>query len=402
MPSLKYNDLDADLAARLATLDARTRRRSLHTLDGAIGAHIRRDGRELILACSNDYLGLAADPRLIAAAHAALDAAGSGAGASRLISGHMRAHAELEATIAAWKGTEAALVFNSGYHANVGTITALVGRGDIVYSDALNHASIIDGCRLSRATVRVYPHADMAALDAMLAADAVHGGRRLVVSDAVFSMDADEAPLAALVEICARHGAWLMLDEAHSAGLLGPEGRGLAADLGLAAQVPIQMGTLGKALGSFGAYVAGSQVLIDWLVNRARSLIYTTALPPAVCAASRAAIEIVRSDDNLRARALANAAALRSALHAQGWRVLPGRVPIVPVIVGDDAATMALAKRLEARGILAVGIRPPTVPEGTARIRVTVTAAHSDADIAAIVAAFGDANQAPGPSADQD
>lgn len=380
--------ISAALAAGLADLDARSRRRRLRVIDGAQGSHVEVEGRRMLLACSNDYLGLAADPRLVRAATEAMQRWGFGAGASRLISGSMTAHQALEAQLAAWKGSEAALLFNSGWHANVGTIAALVGPADIVYSDALNHASLIDGCRLSRATVRVYPHADAAALDGLLAADSARGGRRLVVTDSVFSMEGDEAPLCDLAQVCTRHGASLMVDEAHATGLLGPDGQGLVAELGLQDRVMVQMGTLGKALGSFGAYIAGSRTLVDWLVNRARSFVFTTALPPALAAATSEAVRIVQCEPERRAHVLALAAELRHLLTADGWRVLPGRLPIIPVVIGPDDATMTLAGRLAEAGILATGIRPPTVPEGTSRIRLTLTAAHSAADVAAIAAVF--------------
>ena len=379
---------DERLASTLAGLSAAARRRMLRDIATPVGPHVTVAGRELVLCASNDYLGLANDPRLKAAAIAATQSWGTGSGASRLISGSLTPHHQLEVAVAEWKGTEAALVFNSGYHANVGVLSALLSEEDIVYSDALNHASIIDGCRLSKASIRVYRHADVAHLSELLTADARRGGLRLIVTDSVFSMDADEAPLAALCDIAERFGAWLMVDEAHAGGVLGPEGAGLVSDLGLGARVQIQMGTFGKALGSFGAYVAGAQALIDVLVNRARSFVFTTALPPAVVAANLAAIDIVANDNALRARAIARGAALHQGLAKLGLNVLPGRVPIVPVVIGADGETMALADRLFALGILAVGIRPPTVPEGTARIRLTVSAAHSDADIATIVRAF--------------
>lgn len=386
-------DWPAWIEASLADLDRQTRRRVLRRIDSARGPRVRIDGRELLLCASNDYLALTADPRLADAARAALGQWGMGAGASRLISGSMGPHHELESRIAEWKGTEAALLFNSGWHANVGTIAALCGPGDRVYSDALNHASLIDGCRLSRAEIRVWPHRDVEALAAMLEADARQPGRRLIVTDSVFSMDADEAPLAALCDLAERHGAWLMVDEAHATGLLGPRGQGLVADLGLGDRVAVQMGTLGKALGCFGAYVAGSRALIELLVNRARSFVFTTALPPAVAAAAQTAIDIAEHEPERRRRVQALAAELRKRLRAQGWTVLPGRVPILPVLVGDDAETMALAARLYAAGVFGVGIRPPTVPEGTSRIRLTLTAAHDEHDLDAILAAFG-----PGPN----
>lgn len=382
------DNLGADLAAGLADLDAKSRRRRLRVVEGPQGSHVEVDGRRMLLACSNDYLGLAGDPRLIVAANDATARWGFGAGASRLISGSMAAHHTLEDAIAVWKGSEAALLFNSGWHANVGTIAALVGPGDIVYSDALNHASLIDGCRLSRAAVRIYRHGDPQSLASLLAADAGAGGRRLVVTDSVFSMEGDEAPLVALVEVCEQYGASLMVDEAHATGLLGPSGRGLVAELGMEGRVAIQMGTLGKALGSFGAYIAGSRTLVDWLINRARSFVFTTALPPAVAAAAHAALRIVQDEPERRAHVLALAAALRGRLTQDGWNVLPGRLPIIPVLVGPDDATMALAGRLAEAGILATGIRPPTVPEGTGRIRLTLTAAHGTEDVNAIAAAF--------------
>lgn len=387
--TLLSNQAWQDFAERaLADLNAAGRLRVLRQIESAVGPSVRIGGRDLLLCCSNDYLGLANDARLKAAALAATERWGAGSGASRLIAGSLTPHAELESKIADWKRAEAALLFNSGYQANVGVLQALLGPGDFVYSDALNHASLIDGCRLSRAVVRVYRHGDAAHLAELLQADAKLGGKRLIVSDSVFSMDADEAPLAALCDLAERYGAWLMLDEAHAAGLLGDEGAGLASDLGLSQRVHIQMGTLGKALGSFGAYIAGSRRLIDLLINRARSFVFTTALPPAVAAASSAAIDIVRGDSALRRRALARGSDLRRLLAEQGRRVLPGRAPIVPVLVGRDDQTMALAQKLYTRGVFAVGIRPPTVPEGGARIRLTVSAAHSPAQIQTVAEAF--------------
>jgi len=385
------NAIEQQWAAELDALAAAERRRYLRRISSAQGPQVTIEGRRRILACSNDYLGLAADSRLVAAAEQAMAEAGFGAGASRLVSGSMDAHHRLEAALAAWKQTEAAVVFNSGYHANIGTIGALVGPSDIVYSDALNHASIIDGVRLSRAQKRIYPHADTDALAARLAEDRDAGGRRLIVTDSIFSMDGDAAPLATLCTLAERYGAILMIDEAHAAGVLGPAGRGLAAELDLAQHVHVQMGTLGKALGSFGAYVAGSQTLIDLLVNKARSLIFTTALPPAVCAAATRAVDIVRAEADRRRQVLAHARRLRESLRDQGWHVPAGRSPILPVIVGADGDALALSARLWDRGIWAACIRPPTVPEGTARIRLTVTAAHTRDDVEQIAAAFAGA-----------
>ncbi|MGH7787354.1 MAG: aminotransferase class I/II-fold pyridoxal phosphate-dependent enzyme, partial [Candidatus Binatia bacterium] len=279
---------DAWLRDDLRRLAAVGLQRALRPVDGAQGARVLVDGRAVLALCSNNYLGLADHPALIEAAIEATRTYGVGAGASRLISGSMRPHHELEARLAAFKHSEAALLFTSGYHANLGTIAALVGPGDAVFSDALNHASLIDGCRLSRAATYVYPHVDLAGLEERLRAAPAR--RRLIVTDSIFSMDGDAAPLAALCDLAEQYDALLMVDEAHATGVLGPHGAGLVEALGLQARVAVQMGTLGKALGSFGAYVAGSRAMIDYLINHARTFIFTTALPPAVVAAAGAAL----------------------------------------------------------------------------------------------------------------
>ncbi len=361
--------------------------RALRAVDGAQDTHLVIDGRRVLSLCSNNYLGLANHPALIEAACAATRAVGFGAGASRLISGSMRAHHALEARLAAFKGTDASLLFTSGYHANLGAITALVGPGDAVFSDALNHASLIDGCRLSRAAVHVYPHADLAALEERLRV--VPARRRLIVTDSVFSMDGDVAPLAAICDLAERYDAMVLVDEAHATGVLGARGAGLVEALGLQRRVTVQMGTLGKALGAFGAYVAGSAALIELLVNTARTVIFTTALPPAVIAAADAALTLVEREPERRAALRRNAARLRAGLHALGADV-PGdpESHILPVMVGDAAATMALSAALLDAGVFAHGIRPPTVPDGTGRLRVTVMATHTEADIDAALAAF--------------
>ena len=386
--------LDAELAAELAALDARGLRRTLRALGSGSDAEVLVDGRPTLLLSSNNYLGLARHPAVCAAAADAVARWGCGAGASRLVAGHLALHAEVEAALAAFKGTEAALLFPSGYQANVGAITALAGRGDHVFSDALNHASIIDGCRLSGASVHVYPHRDVHALERMLAASSA-GARRLVVTDSVFSMDGDRAPLASLVGLCARYHGHLVLDEAHAAGVLGPHGAGLADAEGLAAEVAVHVGTLGKALGGAGAYVAGSRPLIDLLVNRARSFVYTTALPPAAGAAARAALAVVAAEPERRARVLAHAARLRHGLASLGLRT-DGDTHIVPVQLGDNRAALALSAALLARGVLVQAIRPPTVPVGTARLRVTPMATHTDAHIDRTLDAFADAARAVG------
>jgi 8-amino-7-oxononanoate synthase len=382
------------LAADLAALDAAGLRRHLRVLSSASGPEVLIDGRPVLLLCSNNYLGLATHPRLRGAAAAAVDRWGCGTGASRLIAGTTELHAAVEAKLAALKGTEAALLFPSGYQANLGAITALVGRGDHVYSDAFNHASIVDGCRLSRANVHVFPHRDVRALEAALAATSP-GGRRLVVTDSVFSMDGDRAPLAALARVADAHGALLMVDEAHATGVLGPRGAGLAAAEGLVDRVAVHMGTLGKALGGAGAYVAGSRDLIDLLVNRARSFVYTTGLAPAAVAAAGAALDVLGAEPERRARVLAHAARLRAGLATLGLTA-PGDTHIVPLVVGDNARAVALAEALLARGVLAAAIRPPTVPPGTARLRLTPMATHTPGDIERALAAIADAAQATG------
>jgi 8-amino-7-oxononanoate synthase len=366
--------------------------RTLRPVDGPQNAHVVVDGRRVLCLSSNNYLALANHPAVVEAAVAAVREFGVGSGASRLISGSMRPHHELEDRLAAFKRTEACLLFTSGYHANLGVISSLIGDGDAVFSDALNHASLVDGCRLSRATVCVYPHVDVAALEERLRATPAR--RRLIVTDSVFSMDGDSAPLRAICELAERYDAMVMVDEAHATGVLGPRGAGLLDALGLADRVTVQMGTLGKALGTFGAYVAGSRSLIDLLINRARTFIFTTALPPPVVVAAAAALTIVEREPERRAVLCRHAERLRHGLRAAGYDVRGDDAShIVPVVVGDASATMALSSELLERGVLAHGIRPPTVPNGTARIRATVMATHTDEDIDMAVRAFaGSAN----------
>jgi len=375
-----------DLADELAALDAAGLRRRLRAIGSAPDPEVRIEGRRVLHFCSNNYLGLATHPALRRAAIAAIERWGCGAGASRLVSGHTELHARVEARLAAFKGVEAALLFPTGYHANVGAIGALVGRGDHVYSDALNHASIVDGCRLARATVHVYPHGDARALDAALGATP-RGGRRLIVTDSVFSMDGDRAPLAEIVALAEAHGALVMVDEAHATGVFGPGGAGLASELGVAGRIAVHMGTLGKALGGAGAYVAGSRDLVDVVLNRARSFVYTTALPPASVAAAAAALDVVAAEPERRARVLAHADRLRVGLRALGLDAR-GDTQVVPVWLGDNARAVAFAERLLAAGVLAGAIRPPTVPAGTARLRVTPMATHTSDQIDRALDAF--------------
>jgi 8-amino-7-oxononanoate synthase len=377
---------EAELVAELGRIERRDLRRHLRPIGTGTDAEVVLDGERCILLSSNNYLGLAGHPALAAAARAAIERFGCGTGSSRLIAGHLELHAEVEAKLATFKGTEAALVFPSGYQANLGIVTALVGRGDHVFSDELNHASIIDGCRLSRATVHVYPHRDVRALETELARTPA-GGRRLIVSDSVFSMDGDVAPLRDLVALAEHYHSVLMVDEAHATGVLGPGGAGLVDALGLGDRVPVQMGTFSKALGSAGAYVAGSRALVDLLVNRARSFVYTTGLPPAVVAAAGAALDLVAREPERRQTLAAHAAHLRRGLAALGLAV-GGETHVLPVVLHDVARTMAFAAALRRRGVLVHPIRPPTVPDGTARLRVTPIATHTRAQLGRALDAF--------------
>ena len=381
--------LDADLEQRLAELDEAGLRRVLRATERHAGAEVQLDGAPAIDFSSNDYLGLAADPRVARAAADALAQAGTGAGAARLISGNHPLHDRLEREIAAWKRAPAALLFASGYAANTGAIPALAGRGDAVYSDALNHASLIDGCRLSRAESRVFPHRDLDALERMLAADAGRFRRRMIVADAVFSMDGDLFPLDGLVEIARRHGAWTYVDDAHGTGVLGDEGRGAAERFGVEGEIDVMMGTLGKALGTAGAFVAGSARLREWLLNRARPFVFTTGSPPALAAAAVAALRIARDEPWRRARVRENARRVREGLAEMGYAA-PGEADghIIPVVIGDAERTMRIGAALRGRGLLAGAVRPPTVPAGGSRLRITVSAAHTAEQIGRLLDAL--------------
>jgi 8-amino-7-oxononanoate synthase len=336
------------------------------------------DGRRVVDFSSNDYLGLAADPRLAEAAACALRTEGTGGTSARLISGNHALHERLENELARLKGARAALLFPSGYAANVGAIPALAGRGDAVYSDALNHASLIDGIRLSRAEPRVFPHLDVDALERMLRADAGRFRRRIVAVDAVFSMDGDLFPLDWLVRLARRHGAWTYVDDAHGTGVLGAEGRGSAERWGVEGQIDVVMGTLGKALGTAGAFVAGSATLRDFLLNRARSFVFTTAPPPALSAATLEALRILRDEPWRREHLRENARHLREGLRAMGLAA-PGADDghVVPIATGDERRTVRMGDALRERGFLVGAVRPPTVPPGTSRLRVTLSAAHT-------------------------
>ena len=357
--------------------------RSMRVIKGAQGSHVELDGRKVLLLCSNNYLGLADHPALRRAAVIGL-AFGAGSGASRLVSGTMALHEQLESRIAQFKGTEKALVFNSGYAANTGIISALVGRGDAIFSDKLNHASIVDGALLSRANFHRFPHRDMAALERLLQ-EKGGNGRRLIVTDGVFSMDGDIAPLQKMAQLARQYGALLMVDDAHGTGVLGATGRGTAELLGVMDSIDIHMGTLGKGLGSFGAYAAASETICDYLVNKARSFIFSTSLPPAVLAPSIAALDLVdsREGKELRDRLDANVALFKDRLAAAGFDTMGSETQIVPIFVGPAEATMQFSKELLDEGIFVQGIRPPTVPAGSCRLRCTIMATHEAADLEA-------------------
>ncbi len=363
-----------DVAERLEELRGRGLHRRLRLICGPQGPSVLLDGRPVLLLCSNDYLGLANHPRVRGAAAEAAMRWGAGAGASRLISGNMQPHGRLEKRLAAFKGYESALLFGSGYLANIGAISALAGRGEVVFSDELNHASIIDGCRLSRAETFVYRHGDLEHLAWALAE--AEGRGSLIVSDGVFSMDGDVAPLEGLLELARRHDCRLMIDEAHATGALGPGGRGSVAAAGLSGEVDLVVGTLGKALGSYGAYACANGELTDYLLNTARPFIFSTAPPPPAAAASLAALELLESQPSRVERLAANAAALRSALGAEGLAIGASQTQIVPVEIGDARRTMELSELVLERGVFAQGIRPPTVPAGTSRLRFTVMSTH--------------------------
>ncbi len=383
------------LTARLAEVKESGLYRRLRAVESAQDAAIILEGQEVLLFSSNNYLGLANHPALKQAAREATQQYGCGSGASRLISGSMAVHHELEQRLATLKKTEAALVFPTGYHANIGVLSALMGAGDTILSDGLNHASIIDGCRLSRADVRVYRHADSAHLAELLQA-CPPTGQRLIVTDSVFSMDGDLAPLAEIVGLARQYDAWVMVDEAHATGVFGPHGGGLVEELGLAGQVDIRMGTLGKALGCVGAFVAGSHELIDWLVNRARSFIYTTAIPPAMAAAVLAALDIVEQEPERRQQLWDNTRFLSDGLRSLGYTLGATRSQILPVIIGEARETMVVAQAILQRGVFAHGIRPPTVPAGSSRIRVTPMATHTQDQLSRTLDAFAAAGREVG------
>ena len=375
--------------AHVRDLRARGLFRPFQVLQTPQGPRIRIAGRELINMSSNDYLGLANHPELREAAKAGADAWGSGAGAVRTIAGTLDVHEALEVELAAWKGAEATLVFQSGFAGNLGTIPALVGRGDVILSDELNHASIIDGCRLSRAEIRRFAHADADSLREQLTACAPDQ-RKLVVTDGVFSMDGDIAPLPDICEVAESFNAMVMVDDAHGSGVLGRGGRGSVDHFGLHGRVHVQLGTLSKAIGSMGGYIAGSQGLRDYLTHTARPLLFSTSHPPAVVEATRAAIRVLSREPERVDRLWANARFFKQGLSDLGMDLGRSATPITPVIVGEAERAHALSDRLRQCGVFVQSVVFPTVPRGAARVRAMVSAAHSEEDLAQAIAAFGE------------
>ena len=379
-------DWKAQLEDELRELTEANLRRRLRTVEGMQGPTMRHGGRSLVNLSSNNYLGLAGYSAIIEASVEAARTVGASGAASPLISGHMAAHEELARALAAFKRKEAALVFGSGFLANLSLITALAGEGDAVFSDALNHASIVDGCRLSRARVHIYPHGNVNYLEDALK-NAATARRKLIVTDGVFSMDGDLAPLPGICELARKYNAVLVVDDAHATGVIGEGGRGSAAYFGAEDGVSVSMGTLGKALASYGAFACADSAVVDYLVNKARPYIYSTSLPPAVAAASGAALRVAEGAEGERRREnLANLCArFRAGLRHIGVRVSdppPGaEIPIFPIIIKDTEKTLALAEYLMEAGVYLLAIRPPTVPEGTSRLRATLMATHTEAQI---------------------
>lgn len=370
--------LIAQLQDKLAALDGDHRRRRCPVLDSPQGPHVSIDGRDYLAFASNDYLGLANHPALVAAARDGALRWGVGGGASHLVAGHSAAHAALEQALADWLRLPAALLFSSGYQANLAVITALVGRGDAVFADRLNHASLNDACLLSRAEFKRFAHHDLAQLERLLAASTAP--TKLIAVDAVYSMDGDCAPLAALLALAERFDAWLYVDDAHGFGVLG-EGRGSVVEAGVRSERLIQMVTLGKAAGVAGAAVAAHAVVIDWLVNSARPFIFTTSTSPLLAHTVQASLRLMADEPERRAALRARMAELKHQLAGLPWTLLPSDTPIQPLLIGGNAEALAVSAGLRARGIWVPAIRPPTVPPGSARLRIALSAAHQPQDI---------------------
>jgi 8-amino-7-oxononanoate synthase len=379
---MPFAGLQRDLDQR-AQLGLLRRRRLLQTPQSP---HIVVDGKPYLAFCSNDYLGLASHAELVAALQQGAAQHGAGAAAAHLVSGHTQVHEQLETALATFVAKPAALLFSTGYMANLGVVQALVGKGDTVYADKLNHASLNDAMLLSRAAVQRYRHNDIAQLAQQLAS--AGSGRKLIITDAVFSMDGDLAPLAALLALCEQHDAWLLVDDAHGFGVLGEHGQGSLSHCGIASERIIYMATLGKAAGVFGAFVAAEPVVIDTLVNHARSYVYTTAAPPALASATLASLRLIAQGEERRAQLQRLIAQLRSGLHGLPWQLMPSATAIQPLLIGENQAALDLSAALSERGIWVAAIRPPTVPEGTARLRITLSAAHTAADVTRLIEAL--------------
>ncbi len=368
------------LEQSLKNLETKGLKRHLRSVEGSQGREIIVDGRKVLNFCSNNYLGLADDPRLKQTAIESIEKEGIGSGASRLVCGNMQAHRQLEEKIAQFKGVESCLVFSCGYMANVGIISSVFERGDIIFSDKLNHASMIDGIILSGAAFKRYPHKDMNVLEEWLK-ESRGFKKRGILTDSVFSMDGDMAPLDKIVELAQRYNAIVMIDEAHAVGILGEKGKGAAEYFKLDEKIDIQMGTLSKAAGVFGAYCCGSKSLIDFLINHARSFIYTTGLPPFVAACARRAIELIEEEPQRRTRLAEYAEYMRRGLNGMGFNTLESQTPIIPVLLKDSSAAVQFSRKLFEHRIFVQAIRPPTVPANTARLRLTVMATHQRSDL---------------------
>lgn len=376
-----------DPAAALEAIKARDAYRQRRIFEGPQDVQVAVDGRRVVNFCSNDYLGLANHPAVREAFRRGVDRWGAGSGASHLVCGHSAAHHALEEELAEFTGRPRALLFSTGYMANLGVISALAGRGDAVFEDRLNHASLLDGGLLSGARFQRYPHADALALEAALAESRAEA--RLVVTDGVFSMDGDLAPLPELVRVARNGNAWLVVDDAHGLGVLGGEGRGALEYFGLGdIEVPVLVGTLGKALGTFGAFAAGSDDLIEYLIQRARTYVYTTALPPAVAEATRASLRLVRDEPERRERLHRNVRRFRAGAESLGFELGDLAGPIQPLVIGANAEALEASRRLGELGFLVSAIRPPTVPEGTARLRITLSASHTDEQVDGLLEAL--------------
>jgi 8-amino-7-oxononanoate synthase len=376
-----------DFKQKLAEREAQHLYRRRRISDGPQGPLQQIDGREYLSFCSNDYLGLANHPEVVAAFKRGADSYGVGSGAAHLVNGHSRAHHALEEELAAFTNRPRALLFSTGYMANLGAVAALVGAGDALFEDRLNHASLLDAGLLSRARLSRFDHGDVAALQNKLSDS--RATQKLIVTDGVFSMDGDIAPLPELAAAAREHGAMLMVDDAHAIGVLGPQGRGSCAHFGLGiGQVPILMATLGKGVGSFGAFVAGSDDLIEWLIQAARPYIFTTATPPALAEATRASLRIIQADEWRREKLQSLISRFRAGAAQLGLPLMTSKTPIQPLLIGAAADAVAMSQRLEAQGILISAIRPPTVPDGTARLRITLSAAHSEEQVDRLLTAL--------------